>query len=143
MELELNARGYAVRVVVGVFSVVLLQALSSCSEEDSPSRPFDPCMRGCVPVTELDVEPVIIRAIPIIWPAAAIRDRWEGGARVRFIINNDGTLCSVEIIESSGRYDVDERILYSTERWEFEPGRDDGIPVRTAIERGFSLVIAD
>lgn len=67
----------------------------------------------------------------IKYPSAALAEKAQGKAFVRFVVEKDGSITNTEIIKSSGNIYLDKealRVASNMPKW--EPGMQQGKPVR-------------
>ena len=67
----------------------------------------------------------------IKYPSAALAEKAQGKAFVRFVVEKDGSITNTEIIKSTGNIYLDEealRVASNMPKW--EPGMQQGKPVR-------------
>jgi TonB family protein len=57
------------------------------------------------------------------YPVASLRDREQGLTKVRFTLDEDGTLVASEIAKSSGYHRLDARSIHLIKQCRFAPGR--------------------
>lgn len=67
----------------------------------------------------------------IKYPSAALEEKAQGKAFVRFVVEKDGSITNTEIIKSTGNIYLDKealRVASNMPKW--KPGMQDGKPVR-------------
>jgi TonB family protein len=64
------------------------------------------------------------------YPDAARRLQLEGSVLVEATVEHDGRVSDVRVLESAGSM-LDDAVVATVRRWEFEPGRQEGRPVRS------------
>ncbi len=111
-----------------LFALVTAASLAGCGGD---------CSEDLVPFDTLDTRPEIARGVEAVYPEAARREGWEGSVTLDIVVDADGSVCSVDIAESSGRDDVDDSALSAAKDLVFEPGLVGGEPVRTRIQSRF------
>jgi TonB family protein len=67
---------------------------------------------------------------PARYPDAARRLQLEGSVLLEIVVEADGHVAGVRVLESAGTV-LDQAVSAAVRRWVFEPGRQDGRPVRT------------
>lgn len=88
--------------------------------------------------------PQVISEAPARYTAEAMRNRLQGKVRVRAIVEPDGTVSNVEVIESLDKqYGLDEQAVDSVKQWRFKPGTLDGNPIRVMVNIDVTFVIRD
>lgn len=85
-------------------------------------------------VGELDSPLTILVRIPPVYPIAAKRRGVEGWVRVRFIVNEDGSVSNITIAESEPLKLFDDAVIRSVSGWRFKAGTIGGMAVRTQAE---------
>ncbi len=93
-----------------------------------------PDLKPSYGVGEIDHPLTPIVRVPPIYPLRARRRGIEGWVRIRFIVNKDGTVSRIEILESKPKKIFDAAVKKCVERWRFSPGTVEGIPVKTRVE---------
>ena len=83
---------------------------------------------------DIDHSLVPLVHIPPIYPFQAKRRGIEGWVRVRFLVNTQGEVEDVSILESSPREVFDQSVLNALPRWKFSPGTIQGVAVKTRVE---------
>jgi protein TonB len=121
-----------------IFSATIVSTMvlyvAACSEDSAPLAPALACTQNVVPLSELDIEPVVSQRIQPIYPYQARQINWTGDATASLVVNSGGTVCEVSIVATSGRQDVDESVLSALSQWIYEPGMLDGVARRTKVE---------
>jgi protein TonB len=84
--------------------------------------------------SQLDTPLTILARIPPLYPLKAKRQGIEGWVRIRFLVNEDGGVEEVTVVESRPPGVFEQAVKGSVSRWRFQPGLVDGIPVRTQAE---------
>ncbi|REK24020.1 MAG: TonB family protein [Planctomycetota bacterium] len=81
---------------------------------------------------------------PPLYPADALRGRWEGRVMIRVTVTTDGTVRNASIYRSSGWRSLDAAALGAVTNWRFSPARRAGqavnhevvVPVRFFFGQG-------
>ncbi|MCA9264424.1 MAG: energy transducer TonB [Planctomycetales bacterium] len=68
---------------------------------------------------------------PPIYPAEAVRKRWEGTVLLRLHVTATGEVSRLEVIESSGHAVLDDAAVEAVRHWRGKPSRRRGQPVAT------------
>lgn len=84
--------------------------------------------------SQLDTPLTILARIPPLYPLKAKRRGIEGWVRIRFLVNEDGGVEEVTVVESRPPGVFERAVKGSVSSWRFQPGLVDGIPVRTQVE---------
>jgi len=89
-------------------------------------------LTGAVVAEEVVEDPFAIadtRVVPA-YPAAALAAGFEGSVAVAAVINTDGSVGAVEVVESSSsKLGFEESAIDAMKQWHFSPARVDGQPV--------------
>jgi len=83
---------------------------------------------------DLDSGLTTLVRIPPIYPMSAKNRGVEGWVRVRFIVNEDGSVSDIAITQSKPQKIFDDAVLRSVAGWRFKPGTVDGVAVKTRAE---------
>ena len=83
---------------------------------------------------ELDNPLVPVVKIPPEYPLRARRQGIEGWVAVKFLVNRDGRVASVSILESNPAGVFDQSVLRCIRAWHFKAGTISGVPVNTWVE---------
>ena len=83
---------------------------------------------------DLDAPLVVLARIPPIYPMSAKRRGTEGWVKVRFIVDEDGGVDSVSVVESDPKSVFDDAVVRSVSGWRFKAGTIGGVPVKTWAE---------
>jgi periplasmic protein TonB len=108
---------------------------------DSPALPLLPAelprlsaIGDLFSADDLDTPLTVIARIPPPYPLGAKRRGTEGWVRVRFIVDDQGRVHQVEVIDSSPAGVFDDTVVRSVSSWRFSPGTVGGIAVTTRAE---------
>lgn len=93
-----------------------------------------PGLKGSYGIGEIDHPLIPIAQAPPIYPMRARRMGIEGWVRVRFIVNENGRVIDVKIIESRPGKVFNNSVLRCVSAWRFTPGTVEGEPVKTWVE---------
>jgi len=85
-------------------------------------------------VGDLDSPLSILVRIPPIYPISAKRRGIEGWVRIRFIVNEDGSVSNLVVAESKPLKLFDDAVIRSVSGWRFKAGTVGGVPVKTQAE---------
>ncbi|MGM0404242.1 MAG: energy transducer TonB, partial [Thermodesulfobacteriota bacterium] len=75
-----------------------------------------------------------VSRMPPVYPMNAKRRNIEGWVRVRFIVDKEGTVEDIEILEEKPPGVFDRAVIDCVSGWRFNPGTVGGVPVRTVAE---------
>lgn len=84
--------------------------------------------------TQLDSPLIPINKMPPPYPMRAQRRNLEGFVRVRFLVDEQGMVSSIEIVESKPAKIFDRTVLNTVSKWRFKPGTVEGVPVKVMLE---------
>ena len=71
----------------------------------------------------------------IVYPGAAVLQRWGGKMLVAIEILTDGSVGSYEIMQSTGHEALDRAAIEALKSWRFHPAvKENGQPIRTCIQ---------
>ena len=85
-------------------------------------------------VADLDQPLITLTRMPPVYPLSAKRRGIEGWVNVRFVVNEQGTVEEITILESDPPGLFDENVRRCVAGWRFKPGTVDGQPVRVRAE---------
>jgi periplasmic protein TonB len=83
---------------------------------------------------QVDRAPMIASQLPPPYPYTARRRGIEGAVKIRFLVDEQGHVQHLEILEARPSGVFEESVLRTVPRWRFRPGRKDGQPVATWVE---------
>lgn len=78
-------------------------------------------------------EPKPIKRVPAKYPTEAARDGREGWTRMSFVINKEGRVRDVLLLESSGSADLDRESIRAVKKWKYSPAIENGKPVEQCM----------
>jgi len=78
---------------------------------------------------ELDQPPQVVMRVPPVYPYKARERGTEGAVQIKMLVNTDGTVGEVLILEARPRDVFEEAVLKAVPQWKFRPGKIDGEPV--------------
>jgi protein TonB len=78
---------------------------------------------------ELDQPPQPVAKIPPVYPYRAREQGTEGVVQVKLLVNPDGTVGQVVILDARPPGLFEEAVMKSVSKWRFEPGVIEGQPV--------------
>jgi len=85
-------------------------------------------------INDLDSPLVMLVRIPPMYPMSAKRRGVEGWVRVRFVVNEDGSVGSVTVEDSEPKSIFNDAVIRSVSGWRFKAGKVGGLPVKTWAE---------
>ena len=83
---------------------------------------------------EIDNPLTPIVKIPPVYPMRARRRAIEGWVKVNFLVNEQGNVENVNIIEADPENIFEQSVIRCVSKWRFKPGTVDGVPVKTLAE---------
>jgi len=93
-----------------------------------------PTLKGLYEMGELDSPLTPLAKIPPIYPMRAMRRGIEGWVKVRFLVNTQGRVEQLKVIESDPESVFDKSVINCISQWKFKPGTVEGEPVNTMAE---------
>jgi TonB family protein len=102
--------------------------------EAVPAPPAPPAATVAAAMPEPTAAPIEpprpLKADPARYPDAARRLQLEGSVLLDMAVEADGTVSDVRILESAGSV-LDEAVMSAVRRWQFQPARHGGRPIRS------------
>ncbi len=83
---------------------------------------------------ELDQPLSAVSRTPPQYPMSAKRRNIEGWVKVRFVVDKEGQVQEVSIVDEEPEGVFDQAVQDCISRWRFEPGTVGGVPVQTVAE---------
>lgn len=83
---------------------------------------------------ELDAPLTVVVRVPPVYPLGAKNRGTEGWVKVRLIVNEDGTVQEVTVIDSEPKKTFDEAVIRAVSGWRFKAGTVGGVPVKSRAE---------
>jgi periplasmic protein TonB len=83
---------------------------------------------------DLDSPLAVLVRIPPVYPLRAKHRGVQGWVRVRFIVNEEGRVDKVAVVESQPPGVFDRNVIRCVSGWRFKPGTVEGMPVRAWAE---------
>ncbi len=93
-----------------------------------------PGLKASYNVGEIDHPLTPLSQAPPIYPWQAKRRDIEGRVKIRFIVDEEGRVGHIEILESHPREIFDDAVVRCVSGWRFKPGTVENIPVKTLTE---------
>lgn len=84
--------------------------------------------------SDLDAPLTVLVQIPPVYPLRAKHRGLEGWVRVRFVVNEDGTVGRVRVLEAEPEGIFDQNVLQCVSGWRFRPATVEGMPVSAWTE---------
>ena len=97
---------------------------------------------GAIPVTEPELRPRPLRRVEPIYPARMLELGVEGRVTVEFIVERDGTVGDVRIVQGA-HPDLEEATIGAVRQWTFVPGTKDGAPVAVVVRVTVTFKLQD
>jgi len=88
-----------------------------------------------VDATEVDEAPTVRQRVSMRYPIDAERDGITGYVVLRGLVERDGRVSRVEILDSNPSGVFDQAAKSAFAKWRFQPGRDGGKPVRVWVRK--------
>jgi TonB family protein len=85
--------------------------------------------------------PMVMSRVEPQYSEAARAARVQGTVVLEAVISADGVPRVVRVVRSLG-YGLDENVIAAFERWRFNPGRKDGVPVNVSLNVEFNFNLA-
>lgn len=82
---------------------------------------------------QLDGPLTSMARIPPVYPIGAKRRGIEGWVKVRFVVDTQGNVGDIRIVEGKPEGLFDKSVIRCVSRWRFKPGTVEGVPVRTEV----------
>ena len=83
---------------------------------------------------DLDAPLSVVVRVPPVYPLGAKNRGTEGWVKVRFIVNEDGTVHGVTVVDSQPQKTFDEAVIRAVSGWRFKAGTVGGVPVKSRAE---------
>ena len=104
-----------------------------------PSHPlattffFNTGLKNIYEIGDLDSPPVPVAQVPPVYPFNLKRKGIEGWVKVQFLVNKQGVVEKVHIVESNPGDLFDRSVKKCVSSWRFSPGTVEGVAVNTWI----------
>ena len=82
---------------------------------------------------ELDHPPRPLVKMPPVYPYKAKRLEIEGYVKIKFLVDEEGTVSRVSVLEASPKGVFEDSVLQTLPSWKFSPGRVVGEPVSSWV----------
>lgn len=82
---------------------------------------------------ELDQPPQAVVRVPPPYPYQARERGIEGVVQVRLLVNADGTVGQVQIVDARPKGMFEDAVMKSVPQWKFNPGKVEGKPVTSWV----------
>jgi protein TonB len=83
---------------------------------------------------DLDSPLTVLVRVPPVYPLRAKHRGVQGWVRVRFVVNEEGGVDKVSVVESQPPGVFDRNVIRCVSGWRFKPGTVEGMPVRAWAE---------
>ena len=77
--------------------------------------------------------------IPPIYPHTAKRRNIEGWVKVKFVVDDQGTVGQAQVVAAEPEGVFEQSVLRCVKGWRFKPGTIGGVAVRTLVEQTISF----
>ena len=91
-------------------------------------------LKGLYGIGEIDHPLTPLVQVPPIYPMSARQRGIEGLVKVRFIVNEQGRVDNIKILESRPEKVFDTSVVRCVSAWRFSPGTIEGVPVKTWVQ---------
>lgn len=78
---------------------------------------------------ELDQPPQVLVRVPPVYPYKAREQGIEGVVQVKLLVNSDGTVGAVQILDARPKGIFEDAVRKSVPQWKFSPGKIEGATV--------------
>lgn len=95
--------------------------------------PSDLGLRLFYNAEDLDQPPLALAKVPPLYPFRAKRMDIEGYVKVRFLVDEEGQVSRITVLESEPQGVFDAAVLHALPSWKFQPGRIMGEPVSSWV----------
>ena len=92
-----------------------------------------PGLKASYGMGEIDHPLTPLAQVPPIYPMRARRRGIEGWVKVRFIVDEEGLVKDIRVVESHPRKIFDAPVIRCVSGWRFTPGTVGGVPVKTRV----------
>lgn len=89
---------------------------------------------GAAEMDQLDAPLTTLSRIPPVYPMRAQRRGIEGWVKVRFLVDEEGQVSQIEVLESSPSDIFNRSVRQCVSRWRFKPGTIEGVTVKTWMQ---------
>ena len=98
---------------------------------------------GQGPVGQVASRPEPVRAPRPLYPGSARRRGVEGWVRVRFLVDEQGRVRDLSVVQANPSGLFDRAVLQTLPNWRFRPGTISGRPVSTWVETTIEFKLLD
>lgn len=95
------------------------------------------------PNSQVDHFPVKIYAPNPEYPLQARRNNWEGVTVLKIVIETDGLVREITVLQSSGYEILDRAAVKTVKRWRYRPALVNGVPVARQAQVRIKFVLED
>jgi protein TonB len=107
---------------------------SGPSSLDLPPLDFMSGVQEAFGLGELDGPLISLGRIPPVYPMAAKRRGIEGWVKVKFVVNEQGGVEGITILDAKPPGIFDQSVTRCVSRWRFKPGTVEGQPVKAWVK---------
>ena len=121
-------------------SARVIPAPEQAASEQVTSKPWPP--DGVSRVGKGIMSPEVIKETKPRYTAAAMDAKIQGLVEMEAIVLTDGTVGEVRVVRSLDKeFGLDEAAVAAMKKWQFKPGKRDGVavPVMVAVEMTFTV----
>ncbi|WP_161629947.1 energy transducer TonB [Desulfogranum mediterraneum] len=98
------------------------------------AAPFHPGLADGVGMEELDGPLTTLARIPPVYPLRALRRGIEGWVRVRFLVDQQGQVGSIQVVAAEPAGVFEQSVLRCVAKWQYRPGTVEGVAVSAWME---------
>ncbi|MBK6725725.1 MAG: TonB family protein [Xanthomonadales bacterium] len=109
--------------------------------EPKPVEPAPVATAPAQPVAQ-SRDPVLVRQVRPVYPAAAARRRQEGWVEVSFTVAASGDVTDVNVSRAQPRGVFDRDAVRAVSQWKYEPAMENGKPVSRTLTRRIEFALS-
>ncbi|MBI2398053.1 MAG: energy transducer TonB [Xanthomonadales bacterium] len=109
--------------------------------EPKPVEPAPVTTAPAQPVAQ-SRDPVLVRQVRPVYPAAAARRRQEGWVEVSFTVAANGDVTDVNVARAQPRGVFDRDAVRAVSQWKYEPALENGKPVQRTLTRRIEFALS-
>jgi TonB family protein len=113
------------------------------SPDDTIDASYDTINLEVVPYYRVDTKPLLRAVVRPVYPGSAWSKGHEGSVVVKVLVDVDGQVTDVDILESSGYMELDQAAIKAVWRAKFTPAIYHGKPVRVWVSIPFRFKFTD
>jgi TonB family protein len=140
-------------LVVAAATVAANPTPYAAQTQEAPPQTAAPPVQAPAPAAQPDLyvpgrdrvqPPRVVSQVKPVYTAEAMRNRLQGTVRLRGIVERDGTVSNVEVINSiDTTYGLDQSAVDAFRQWRFEPATLDGNPVRVMVTMELTFALRE